>query len=85
MLSQFSKIKEVAVKGLPHTLRGEVVKAYVVLKDNEQATASEIRHFAREKLAEYKIPQKIEFIDELPRSVLRKVLKRKLDEDEKEE
>lgn len=82
VLTQFSKIKEVAVKGLPHRLRGEVVKAYVVLKENEQATAGEIRKFAREKMADYKVPQKIEFIDELPRSVLRKVLKRKLDEDE---
>jgi len=82
VLSQFSKVKEVAVKGIPHKLRGEVVKAYVVLKDNEQATASEIRKFAREKMAEFKVPQKIEFIDELPRSVLRKVLKRKLDEGE---
>jgi long-chain acyl-CoA synthetase len=80
VLSQFSKIREVAVKGLPNRLRGEVVKAYVVLKDNEQATAGDIRRFAREKLADYKVPQKIEFIDELPRSILRKVLKRKLDE-----
>lgn len=81
VLSQFHKIKEVAVKGLPHKLRGEVVKAYIVLKENEQATAGEIRRFAKEKMAGYKVPQKIEFIDELPRSVLRKVLKRKLGDD----
>jgi long-chain acyl-CoA synthetase len=80
VLSQFSKVKEVAVKGLPHKLRGEVVKAYIVLKENEQATAAEIRKFARDKMADYKVPQKIDFLDELPRSVLRKVLKRKLDE-----
>ncbi len=82
VLLQFHKVKEVAVKGLPHRLRGEIVKAYVVLKENEQTTAAEIRRFAKEKLAEYKVPQKIEFIDELPRSVLRKVLKRKLDDEE---
>jgi len=82
VLSQFHKIAEVAVKGLPHKLRGEVIKAYVVLKDNEQATAGEIRQFAKEKLADYKVPQKIEFISELPRSTLRKVLKRKLDEND---
>ncbi len=80
VLCQFAKIKEVAVKGLPHKLRGEVVKAYVVLHENQLATAAEIKQFAKEKLADYKVPQKIEFIDELPRSVLRKVLKRKLDE-----
>lgn len=84
VLSQFAKIKEVAVKGLPNKLRGEVVKAYVVLKKNEQVSAGEIRRFAKEKLAAYKVPQKIEFIDELPRSVLRKVLKRKLDEEDEE-
>ena len=82
VLSQFHKIAEVAVKGLPHKLRGEIVKAYVVLKDNEQATAGEIRQFAKEKLADYKVPQKIEFMSELPKSTLRKVLKRKLDEKE---
>lgn len=85
VLAQFSKVKEVAVKGLPHKLRGEVVKAFVVLKENEQATASEIRKFAMEKMAEYKVPQKIEFMDELPRSVLRKVLKRKLEDGKDEE
>ena len=80
VLSQFSKIKEVAVKGTPHKLKGEIVKAYVVLKENEQASPSEIRRFAKDKLADYKVPQKIEFLNELPRSVLRKVLKRKLNE-----
>ncbi|MFA6001176.1 MAG: long-chain fatty acid--CoA ligase [Thermoleophilia bacterium] len=82
VLSQFHKIAEVAVKGLPHKLRGEIVKAYVVLKDNEQATAGEIRQFAKEKLADYKVPQKIEFMSELPKNTLRKVLKRKLDDKE---
>jgi len=84
VLSQFSKIKEVAVKGLPHRLRGEIIKAYIVLRSNEQASAGEIRRFAADKLADYKVPQKIEFLDELPRNVLRKVLKRKLDEEDKE-
>lgn len=84
VLSQFEKIKEVAVKGLPHRLRGEIIKAYVVLKENEKATADEIRSYAREKLADYKVPQKIEFKSELPRSILRKVLKRKLDEENQE-
>lgn len=82
VLSQFYKIKEVAVKGIPHKLKGEIVKAYVVLRENEQATASEIRKFAQEKLAGYKVPSKIEFRSELPRNILRKVLKRELgDED----
>ncbi|GBE58312.1 long-chain-fatty-acid--CoA ligase [bacterium BMS3Abin01] len=82
VLGQFHKISEVAVKGIPGRIKGETIKAYVVLKDNEQATAGEIREFARQKLAAYKIPQQVEFRQELPRSFLRKVLKRKLDEAE---
>lgn len=85
VLSQFEKIREVAVKGLPHRLRGEIIKAYIVLRENEMATADEIRRFAREKLADYKVPHRIEFRKELPRSILRKVLKRKLDEEEEKE
>lgn len=83
ILSQFDKIREVAVKGIPHRLRGEIVKAYVVLKENQQATAADIRNFARERLAAHKVPSKIEFRRELPRSILRKVLKRKLEDDER--
>jgi long-chain acyl-CoA synthetase len=78
VIAQYRAVKEVAVKGLPHRLRGEVVKAYVVLKEGEQASAAEIRRFAQERLADYKVPQKVEFLSELPRSTLRKVLKRKL-------
>lgn len=78
VLSQYAKIKEVAVKGIPSHLRGEAIKAFVVLKDNEQATAEEIRRFASQKLADYKVPRQVEFLEELPRSILRKVLKRNL-------
>ena len=79
VLMQFDKIEEVAVKGVPHGIRGEAVKAFVVLKEGRQATAAEIRDYARERLAPYKVPVKIEFLDKLPRSTLRKVLKRHLD------
>lgn len=78
VLMQLGKIREVAVKGVAHGIRGEVVKAFVVLKEGEQATAAEIRAFARERLADYKVPVKIEFLDELPKSTLKKVLKRRL-------
>lgn len=80
VLGQFHKISEVAVKGLPNRIKGETIKAYVVLKDNEKATTAEIRDFAKQKLASYKVPQKVEFLPELPKSFMRKVLKRKLDE-----
>ncbi len=80
VLNQFPKVSEVAVKGLPSRIKGQTIKAYVVLKENEKATAAEIREFARDKLASYKVPHKVEFLPELPRSFMRKVLKRKLDE-----
>ena len=83
VLAQFSKIKEVAVKGLPHKLRGEVVKAYVVLKENEAGNRRRDPHVSPGKSwPNTRCPRRSRFIDELPRSVLRKVLKRKLDEEE---
>ncbi|MHB1390928.1 MAG: long-chain-fatty-acid--CoA ligase [Thermoleophilia bacterium] len=81
VLAGYDKISEVAVKGVSHRLRGEIIKAFVVLKQNEQASADEIRQYARERLADYKIPRQIEFLPELPKSVLRKVLKRQLSDE----
>lgn len=78
VLAEYEKISEVAVKGVSHRLRGEIIKAFVVLKENEHASPDEIRQFARERLADYKVPRQIEFLPELPKSVLRKVLKRQL-------
>ena len=81
VLMRMDEIREVAVKGIPHGIRGEAVKAYVVLEEGRQATAAEIRNFASERLAAYKVPVKVEFMRELPKSTLRKVLKRQLDPD----
>jgi long-chain acyl-CoA synthetase len=81
VLMRMDEIREVAVKGIPHGIRGEAVKAYVVLEEGRQATATEIRRFASEQLAAYKVPVKVEFLRELPKSTLRKVLKRQLDAD----
>ena len=78
VLYQHPKIEEAAVIGVPHKVRGEQITAYVKLKAGESATAGEIRRFCREHLAEYKVPRKVIFRDELPMSLAGKVLRRVL-------
>jgi long-chain acyl-CoA synthetase len=76
------KVLEVAVAGVPDSYRGEIVKAYVVLRPGEQATADEIREFAKTRLAAYKVPRSVEFRDDLPKTLIGKVLRRALVEEE---
>ncbi|UCC64974.1 MAG: AMP-binding protein, partial [Anaerolineae bacterium] len=71
-------VNEVGVAGIPNKLRGEAVKAWVVLRENQQATAAEIRAYCREKLVAYKVPRVVEFRDSLPKSHLGKLLRREL-------
>jgi long-chain acyl-CoA synthetase len=82
VLYQHPKVQEAAVIGLPDKLRGEKVVAYVVLKEDETATAAEIRTFCRERLAHYKEPRAVHFRQELPMSMAGKVLRRALREEE---
>jgi long-chain acyl-CoA synthetase len=78
-------IKEVAVYGVPHYEKGESVRAAVVLKDGAAASEEEMLAFCREKMANYKVPQKFEFIEELPKSATGKILKRVLRDQETEQ
>lgn len=73
-------VKECAVIGVPDQYRGEAVKAFVVLKEGTTASAEELQAFCRERLAKYKLPSLIEFIDALPKSAVGKVLRRELRE-----
>jgi long-chain acyl-CoA synthetase len=82
VLYEHPKIQEAAVAGIPDPKRGETVKAWVVLKPGETATDVEIRDFCRDKLAKYKIPYYVEFRDELPKTMVGKVLRRMLAEEE---
>ena len=70
-------VKECAVVASPDEIRGHVVKAFVVLKDGieyeEQALIKELQSFAKEMTAPYKYPRKIEFIDELPKTISGKI------------
>lgn len=70
-------IKEVAVTGIPHSLRGEVPKAFVVLKDGVATTEKELRQYCISNLSKFKVP-KIEIIEALPRNSVGKVLRRLL-------
>ncbi|MFX1576697.1 MAG: long-chain fatty acid--CoA ligase [Promethearchaeota archaeon] len=84
VLFEHPKIVEAAVFGIPDEQRGETVMAVVVLKEGEEATAEEIIEYTKDKLAYYKRPQFVEFRDELPKSMVGKVLRRVLQEEQLE-
>ena len=69
---------EAAAVGVPHPSKGEVVKAFVVLRPGETATAHEIIEHCRASLAPYKVPVEVVFRDELPKTLIGKVLRRQL-------
>jgi long-chain acyl-CoA synthetase len=82
VLYEHPKILEVCVAGVPDSYRGEIVKAFVVLRSGEQASTEEIREFAKTRLAAYKVPRAVEFRDELPKTLIGKILRRALIEEE---
>lgn len=84
VLFMHPKVLEAAVAGVPDAKRGETVKAFVILKEGQQATVEEIRDFCKENLAPYKVPTAVEFRKELPKSQIGKVLRRLLVEEEKQ-
>ena len=71
-------VAEVGVAGIPHQVRGEVAKAWVVLRPGQQASAEELRDFCRDRLAPYKVPAEVEFRAALPMTMTGKVLRRAL-------
>lgn len=76
------KVKEAAVIGIEDAHKGEVPKAFVVLKDGESYSEHELGQYLRERLAGYKIPKHIEFRGSLPKNSTGKILKRQLQEEE---
>jgi long-chain acyl-CoA synthetase len=71
-------VAEVGVAGIPDAYSGEAVKAWVVLREGNQLTAEELRQFCHTKLVGYKVPKHIEFRESLPKSMIGKVLRREL-------
>ncbi|HEY5531839.1 MAG TPA: long-chain fatty acid--CoA ligase [Candidatus Anoxymicrobiaceae bacterium] len=78
VLFSHPKVLEACTIGVPDSYRGESLKAFVVLKEGETATEEEIIEFTRENLAAYKVPKSVEFIDELPKTAVGKILRREL-------
>jgi long-chain acyl-CoA synthetase len=75
-------VKEAAVVGMPDDYRGEAVSAYIVLKPEAKGkvTEEEIIQFCRANLSTYKAPRKVAFVDDLPKTLIGKVLRRRLRE-----
>lgn len=73
-------IADIAVVGLPDATQGEKVVAAVVIEPGRQFDAEEVREFARRELAAYKVPKELYVIDELPRSLIGKVLRKRVRE-----
>lgn len=81
ILYQHPKVREAAAVGVKDEMHGEVVKAFVVLKEGETATEQEIKDFFQGKIAKFKIPRYVEFRQDLPKTLVGKILRRELRED----
>jgi long-chain acyl-CoA synthetase len=78
VLATHPAVMEVSVAGVPDAIKGEVPRAWVVLKAGQSATEDELRAYGRERLAPYKVPAKVEFRKDLPKTMVGKVLRRML-------
>jgi acyl-coenzyme A synthetase/AMP-(fatty) acid ligase len=78
VLTRHPDVQEAAAVGVEHSVLGEIVKAVVVLRPGAEANESNLRRWCSEHLATYKVPQQVEFRDELPRNPSGKVMKRRL-------
>jgi long-chain acyl-CoA synthetase len=82
VISSHPKVSEVGVAGIPDPYQVEAVKAWVVLRQGESVSADEIQVYCRGKLVAYKVPKQVEFRSELPKTLVGKILKRVLVEEE---
>jgi acyl-CoA synthetase (AMP-forming)/AMP-acid ligase II len=78
VLYEHPDVQEAAVSAVPHEVLGEDVGAWVVLRDGAAATADDVIAFCGDRLADYKVPRVVTFLDALPRNPTGKVLKRDL-------
>ncbi|ASF38095.1 long-chain fatty acid--CoA ligase [Halobacillus halophilus] len=83
VLYEHPAVKDAAVVGIPDRDKGEIVKAYVVLKEQHKVEVNELKEYCSTRLARYKVPKHYEIRGELPRNTVGKLLKRKLIEEEK--
>jgi long-chain acyl-CoA synthetase len=78
VLATHSAVAEAAVAAMPHPELGEEVAGYVALRSGASASAEELIAFCRDRLAAYKYPRRITFVDALPRTATGKVQRGKL-------
>lgn len=81
VLYEHPAVREAVVIGVPDAYRGETVKAVLVLKSNQKISEQEIIDYCRKNIAAYKVPQLVEFRDELPKTIVGKILRRALREE----
>ncbi len=82
ILHEHPKISEAVAVGIPSQTRGEVVKVFIVLEQGKTMDKAEVIAYCRQKLANYKVPKKVEFREDLPKTMVGKVLRRALREEE---
>jgi len=82
VIAKHPAVLEVGVAGVKDPAQGEAVKAWVVLRPDQKCTAEELQTYCKERLTAYKVPKHIEFRDALPKSLIGKVLRRILQEEE---
>jgi long-chain acyl-CoA synthetase len=80
MLASHPAVAEVGVAGVPDAVKGEVVRAWVVLRAGQSVSEADLRAYCREHLAPYKVPARVDFRAELPKTMVGKVLRRALKE-----
>ena len=81
VLIKHEKVKEVGVIGVPDAVRGQFIKAFVVLEEEGSAGKKELLEFCRQNLPPFKVPKSIVFRDEIPRNPAGKLIRRVLREE----
>ena len=78
VIAKLKGVVDVAVIGVPEPIMGERVKAVVVLDKGASVTEEQVKEFCQKRLADYKVPRVVEFIDKMPRNSTGKILKSQL-------
>jgi long-chain acyl-CoA synthetase len=85
ILYEHPQVAEACTIGVPDEYRGETVKSFIVLRQGGTVSEQEIIEHCKQKLAAYKVPKKVAFVESLPKSAVGKILRRKLRDQEKDQ